>query len=358
MKDRAFHPLKVTAIRPAGAAGTRLTFDVPDELRPVFHGLSGQHIAVRATLAGVEVRRTYSLISPAGQYPLEIAVRLHDQGLMCRHLGNELRVGDRVEVMPPAGSLHSRLDGSVSRSYLGLAAGCGITPVLAVLTDKLLHEPLSRATLVFGNRSTSRMMCLEEVMTLKDRFLERFSVHFLMSREPQQLARFNARLDAHWLQEFLDAPSNRETCDEVFVCVPGVEDGTLRNILLRAGIADDCIHAESFNASAARQPVRVSEPEGATDEVQVGVLMDGRRRSFVMDDSGATLLEAALDAGLDLPYSCCGGVCSTCRARVVEGKVEMAQNHALEDWEIEAGFVLVCQSRPITSSVVLDYDSI
>jgi len=273
--------------------------------------------------------------------------------------------GGRLDVMPPTGSFQSRITGEGSRVYLMVAAGAGITPVLALLRAKLEQEPDCMCTLLYGNRDTARMLCREEVLALKDRFLARLSLHFFMSREPQAQSRFNGRIDAARLQDFLTLYPRAPAFDECFVCVPSVQDGSLQSVLQASGIPGDRIHWESFTTTAQAQtslPGAAAEHPpsragGEGSEVAVTIVMGGRRRTFTTTTTDS-VLSAGLAAGLDLPYSCCGGVCSTCRARIVEGEVEMAQNYALEDWEVEAGFVLVCQSRAITPTLVVDYDSV
>lgn len=369
MSERGFHALEVRSKHPSGDAGVLITLALPPQLPPekqtLYRGLPGQHIVVRALLEGAEIRRTYSLITPVLGQTLQIAVRSHPGGVMSRYLTDVLKPGDALDVLPPTGSFHSRLEGPDPRSYLMVAAGSGITPVLALLEAKLAVEPRSTCTLLYGNRDTARMLCREEVLALKDRYLDRLSLHFFMSREPQAQSRFNGRIDVARLEEFLALVPRRSAFAECFVCVPGEIDGHLRTVLQAQGIARDRIHRESFTtavpdqsalsgAAATSTPTRTSE---ASAEVTVTVVMGGRQRTFATT-SAETVLTAGLAAGLDLPYSCCGGVCSTCRARLVEGEVEMAQNYALEDWEIEAGFVLVCQSRAITPRLVLDYDTV
>ena len=378
MSDRTFHALQVSAKQPSGNAGVLISLAVPDDLQSLYTGSAGQHIVVRAHIEGSDVRRTYSLISrslnslppnsPAGAQTLQIAVRVQETGILSRYLSTQIEPGDSLEVMPPTGSFQSRLEGPGRRAYVMLAAGSGITPVLAVLRHKLEKETQCTCTLLYGNQDTARALCLDEVLALKDRYLERLSLHFFMSREPQAQSRFNGRIDPARLQEFLTRVPKPQQYDECFVCVPSVMDGGLQEVLHTAGIPADRIHSESFTTAAAPSPVQsptsrafpdASQNPGSAQEAKVGVtvVMGGRRRTFVATPA-QTLLAAGLAAGLDLPFSCCGGVCSTCRARVVEGEVEMAQNYALEDWELAAGFVLVCQSTALTPAVVLDYDAV
>lgn len=366
MIERAFHALQVRSKRPSGNAGTLITIAVPRELQSLYQGLPGQHIVVRARIAGAEVRRTYSLICPVVGQTVEIAVRTEPAGAMSRYLSDVVEPGDLLEVMPPTGSFQSRLTGKGPRAYLMVAAGSGITPVLALLRAKLEQEPDCTCTLLYGNRDTARMLCREEVLALKDRFLARLSLYFFMSREPQAQSRFNGRIDAARLQDFMTLYPRAPAFDECFVCVPSVQDGSLQSVLQANGVAGDRIHWESFtttaqgqrslSGAAAEQPASTAVEEGS--EVAVTIVMGGRRRTFATTTTTDSVLSAGLAAGLDLPYSCCGGVCSTCRARIVEGEVEMAQNYALEDWEVEAGFVLVCQSRAVTPTLVVDYDSV
>lgn len=342
-----------------------LTLAVPEAAESTFTGLSGQHLVLRAVIDGEEVRRTYSLISPAGQFPLQIAVRRHDSGVMSRYLVDEVEPAANLDAMAPGGSFHSRLPHASGRAYLAVAAGSGITPVLAIMRAKLGQESDCCFTLVYGNQNTARAMCLDEVLALKDQYLERFDVRLVMSREPQDIELFNGRIDGGKMRSLALGYIDLQEIDESFICGPGSMNESVSEALLDLGFDAAGIHLERFNVASEGAGVASAEPvskdESSADQgetTQVQIVMNGRRREFLMPDDGRTLLEVALDNGIEVPYSCCAGVCSTCRCKVTEGAVEMAQNYALEEWETEEGFVLACQATPTTELVVLDYDSV
>jgi ring-1,2-phenylacetyl-CoA epoxidase subunit PaaE len=357
-----FHPLQLLARDPIATDAVRLTFGLPEELREEFSFKPGQHLTVRASIDGRPLQRPYSLVSPPGE-PLSIGVRI--QGAMSRHLAEGLRVGERIEVMKPYGRFTASIDPGASKSYLALAAGSGITPILAIARAVLTGEPRSRFRLLYGNRDTEHAMFLPEVLALKDRYLTRFAVDFVMSREPQDMPLFNGRLDAQRLSELADMVFDVRAIDEALICGPGSMVEELSQTLQALG-ATGRIRGERFtaaqDAAAGRAPAlhpapAMARPAKATAHpVEVTVQMDGRRRSFTMPATGRTVLEAAEAAGLGLPFSCRDGICATCRAKVIDGRADMARNQGLEAWEVEAGFVLCCQARPLTPSLMLSFD--
>jgi ring-1,2-phenylacetyl-CoA epoxidase subunit PaaE len=341
-----------------------LTFSIPEALREAYRFEAGQHLAVRAVVGGRELRRTYSIASPvAGD--LRIGVRV--QGEMSRYLAQEFGIGERLDVMTPNGRFRPSLEPERAKSYLAVAAGSGITPVLSIASTVLEAEPESRFMLVFGNRSAARTMFLEDVLALKNRYLARFAVHFVMSREPQDVELFNGRIDGTKLRTLAATVFDPAGIDEYFLCGPGAMLKELTDTLRELG-ATARIHVERFTAPAAEvRTAYAAGAEGATrpmaprtedaaGSADITITMDGRRRAFRMRPDGQSILEAAEYAGLELPFSCRAGVCSTCRARVLAGTVAMERNQALEDWELDAGFVLCCQARPTSSNVEISYD--
>src|SRR5882672_548612 len=347
-----FHPLRVAELRVEPEEAVYVSFIVPPELRADYRFEAGQHIGIRTMLDGEELRRTYSLVNAPDDGLLRIAVRTHEHGRMSGHLARKVHVGDTLEVLTPNGSFHSRLPMQQRRTVVAFAAGCGITPTLSIVRTILEGSPRSRLLLFYGNRTTSRIMLLEELQALKDRFVQRLSLQFLFSGEPQDVELFDGRLDAAKVRELSRSLFEAGDVDEYFVCGPGNMNDQVSGLLQELGVAADRIHSERFTVSGAPTvaPVAVAQraPETKAGSTTVTVLMDGRRRAFEMEQDGETVLEAAERAGFDLPFSCRAGVCSTCRTKVVKGAVEMAQNYALEPWEVEAGFVLACQSRPTT----------
>jgi ring-1,2-phenylacetyl-CoA epoxidase subunit PaaE len=407
-----FHSLRIAELQPDADDAVAISLEVPQELQSVYVGLPGQHVVLRTELDGAEARRTYSLTNVPGEWPLRIVARVHESGRMSRHLAEQLKVGDRIDVLPPNGSLTPRLAKSSTgtRTYVGFAAGCGITPVVSVVKAILQADPANQFILFYGNSNTGRVMCLEELLGLKDQFMDRLALHFVMSREPQEVDLYNGRVDAARVRELTRTLFEADQVAEFFVCGPGDMIEQVSGVLRDLNVAADRIHSEHFSDEAgvygaveghhdatvagshagadassgsvgarsrgtpdpiAREPQAANEPLVApypvaaeqreislspTDVAQVTVVVDGRRRSFTMRMNEDTVLDAAERAGLDLPFSCRAGVCSTCRTKVISGEVEMTQNYALEDWELEQGYVLACQSRVKTPTLELDYD--
>jgi ring-1,2-phenylacetyl-CoA epoxidase subunit PaaE len=354
-----FHPLTVASVEKIAEDAVCISLVVPPALKEAFAFHAGQCVPLRRTIDGREERRTYSIVTAPGGSPLKLGVRVQDNGRMSGDLAGSLRAGDSLEVGSPIGRFRTHIDPKRAFSYVAFAAGSGITPVLSVAADVLAREPASRFTLIYGNRTMSRTMFLEETLALKNRYLGRFAVHFVMSREPHQTEVLNGRIDGAKVHELARRVAGIASADEYFVCGPGsmVEE-------VRAAIKDingkAPVRCERFAAAAS--------PLGpATDAVKtaasaqellatVSVTMDGRRRTFPMAARDASVLEAAERAGLELPFSCRSGICATCRVRVVAGKVDMMHNIALAPWELEAGFVLCCQARPTTGMLELSYD--
>jgi len=292
---------------------------------------------------------------------------------MSRYLAEQLRPGDELDVLPPNGSFTPREAAPAGGTYVAFAAGCGITPVLAVIRALLLRDG-PRVLLFYGNTSSARTMCLEELLALKDRHLGRLSLHFVMSREPQEVALYNGRIDASRVRQFAAALFRAQDVSEYFVCGPGDMIEQVTATLRELGVEGGRVHAEHFTvattdaggaregaaaapgAAAGLAPAAPARPAADAGTAEVTVLMDGRRRSFTMKMDDETVLDAAARAGVELPFSCRAGVCSTCRTKVIRGEVAMAQNYALEDWELEQGYVLACQSRVRSASLELDYD--
>jgi ring-1,2-phenylacetyl-CoA epoxidase subunit PaaE len=359
----SFHPLQVAAVDRIAEDAVCMTLAIPHLLRDKFHFDAGQYVTVRRMIDGREERRTYSIVAPPGCSALRIGVREQFGGRMSRELANRVKPGDVLEVGTPVGRFRTSVDPARTRSYVAFAAGSGITPILSLATDILAREPNSRFMLIYGNRSMARTMFLEDTLALKNRHLGRFSVHFVMSREPQHTALLNGRIDAQKVRELAREMPDIASADEYFVCGPGRMVDEVREAikLLNDGAP---VRIERFAGADARP---APAPSGGAESgaaarpaaealATVSVLMDGRRRTFPMAATDASVLEAAERAGLELPFSCRSGICATCRARIVTGEAVMAHNIALQPWEIEAGFVLCCQARPTTATLELSYD--
>ncbi|MGH8170514.1 MAG: 2Fe-2S iron-sulfur cluster-binding protein [Steroidobacteraceae bacterium] len=358
-----FHSLRVAQVQQQAEDAVAVALEVPAELAAEYQGAAGQHIVLRASLAGQEVRRTYSLLSTPGERPLRIVARVHSGGSLSTYLARQVRPGDRIDVLPPNGSFTPHAAASDRGTCVAFAAGCGITPIVSIVRSWLEAGPKGRAILFYGNRSMARAMCLEELLALKDRHLERLALHFIMSREPQEVEIYNGRLDGGHVRQLAESFFAPRGVAEYFVCGPGEMIDSVSQTLRELGVSPDRIRAEHFTlataAPANSEPSGRSAPREAGAEAglaEVTVIMDGRRRSFTMRMNGESVLDGAAKAGLDLPFSCRAGVCSTCRTKVVRGEVTMNQNYALEDWELQQGYVLACQSKVRTSILELDYD--
>ncbi len=350
-----FHPLRVAQVEPEAEDALAVALEVPPELEAHYRGSAGQHIALRAMIEGEEIRRTYSLINAPGEWPLRIIVRVQPGGRMSGFL-SRLRAGETLQVLPPNGSFTAHAGSLGEGLRVAFCAGSGLTPVLSVTRSVLAAG--GRMIVFYGNRSVARTMGLEELQRLKDRYPERLSLHFLMSREPQEVELYNGRLDAGKVRALSSAFFAPADVSEYFICGPGDMAAAVSAALAELGAPADRIRIEHFTAGPAGE--RLARPAAAETRAaglaQVTVTLDGRRRSFSMRIEEETVLDAAERAGLDLPFSCRSGVCSTCRTKVVRGEVEMAQNYALEDWELGQGYVLACQSRCRSAELELDYD--
>ena len=353
-----FYPLRVAEIVPETDEANSIRFEVPDELKDAFRFRAGQHLSVRATINGEEVRRNYSLCTAPADGDLMVTVKRIGGGVFSNWIGDQLKAGDTLDVMTPHGSFTTDFDPEAARQYVGFAGGSGITPVISLIRTALSIEPKSRFTLFYGNRDANSVIFLEALAALKDRYMGRFELYHFLSDEEGDVELFNGMLD-------------RETCDEAiehlvddtgainawFICGPGPMMDAAEEALLDKGIARDRIHIERFTAgrpSAALAAQIAALQEEAAGQT-VSVTLDGRTRK--VEFSAASILDSAREAGLPAPFACKAGVCATCRAKVTKGKVEMAARYGLTDEEVAAGYVLTCQSVPVGEGVAVDYDA-
>lgn len=361
-----FHDLTVAAVERLTDDAVAVSFAVPDELADEFVFEAGQHLTLRATINGEDARRSYSICRSPQEArrlgELRVAAARVDGGLMSTWLNDSVSVGDVVQVMTPLGSFVCPTDPTATRHHVAVAAGSGITPVMSLLSTVLAREPRSRATLVFGNRRTSSIMFLEELQDLKNAYPDRFQLVNVLSREVQDVDLFSGRIDRERLERLTDVLVPVETVDEWYLCGPFgmVEDA--RAVLAERGADPHHVHHEVFHVDGQGPTgvVRRAEPvvaPGAPPEAVVTVNLDGRSTVIEMPSREETILAATLRSRPDAPYSCTGGVCGTCRARVVGGEVRMERNYALEPEEVAAGIVLACQAHPVTDTVALDYDA-
>lgn len=355
-----FHQLAVAGVRQETRDTVSIAFDVPEALRYVFMGFRpGQHLAVRARIGGEQVMRTYSICSIPADGELRVAVKSQPHGLFSNYANSRLKPGDVIEVMPPAGSFSASFDPANRSHYLAFAAGSGITPIISLIRAALATEPESRVTLVYGNRSTQSMIFREQLSDLKNSYMERFNLIPIMTREQTDIDLLQGRITKKKCDDLFSRWIDLERIDNVFICGPEPMVGEISVALRERGVEKERIHFELFTVPGEATRLREQRRQDASLDrtaTQVSVRIDGRQLDFKLPRNTESILDAGLAAGAELPFSCKGGVCSTCRAKVVEGEVEMDVNYALEDYEIAAGYVLTCQSRPISDRVIVDYD--
>ena len=355
---RKYHLLKVTDVHHETPDSMRVSLGVPEDALDEFRFLPGQHLPLQITLDGKPVRRTYSICSVPGELPLQIGVRIQPGGLFSEFVANDLRIGDEIESMPPFGQFHADVDPNNAKTYLAFAAGSGITPVISIVRATLEGEPGSNVVLFYGNRRQRTTMFIEELYALKNRFPARLQLFFVFSQEEQEFEVFSGRLDQVRVPELYDAFCKSLQPDEAFVCGPDTMIETVKSALVDIGMDESAIHVERFGAPRKGGGARPELPAAGDDEKRavVDVIMDGHRKSFAMSAASGNLVDAAAEQGIELPYSCKGGVCATCRTHVRDGEVSMATNYGLEPWEVEEGFVLACQSVPVSDKITIDYD--
>ena len=368
-KRRArFHTLRVAAVRPLTDASIEVTFAIPEEARGDFDYLAGQHVALRTELDGHEVRRSYSLCRAVdaggdgdGPRTISVAIKRDQGGRFSTWAQSELKPGDELDVMSPQGTFTSTLADLDGAHVAGIAAGSGITPLMALAATVLARSETSRFTLVYTNRSTTDVMFLEDLADLKDRYPSRLALHHVLSREQRAAPLLSGRIDEERLRRILDALVLPDTVDEWFLCGPYELVQLCRDTLADIGVAPEHVRYELFTTG---EGGRVEAPSGRPVEVKadepvhrIEVTLDGQ--SSTVDSPVAaheSILNAALRVRPDAPFACAGGVCGTCRALLREGSVAMTENYALEPDELERGYILTCQSHPTTDRVVVDYD--
>lgn len=360
-----FHELPIARISPEAAGAVTITLAIPPEHRSAFTFEPGQFLTVRATIGGQDVRRSYSISSPRSlltqRGELTLGIRPVDGGVFSNWAATALKAGDTLKAMPPDGRFTVHKPRAVHR--VGFAAGSGITPILSLMASTLEESPTSKFTLVYGNRRMASVMFNEALQDLKDRYANRLTLIHILSRQAQEVPLLEGRIDAEKVRALISTLLPVASMDEVFICGPEAMIEATEKALLDAGVRPDRVHTERFTSpilealpASQRQAVAAGQPAvRAEGEVALTVVLDGKPHELRMGRD-ERVLDVALNAGLDLPWSCRGGVCCTCRAKVMEGAVQMDKNFTLEPWETDKGFVLSCQARPTTDRVVVSYD--
>jgi ring-1,2-phenylacetyl-CoA epoxidase subunit PaaE len=353
MSKPQFHPLRVASVEPLTDDSVAISFSVPPELADEYRFVHGQHLTIRGDDGE---RRSFSICTTPRSGVLTIGVKKLPGGAFSEGVVDALHAGDELDVMTPAGRFTTRLDPASARMYVAIAAGSGITPIISIVSTILEEEPHAQVMLVYANRTHRTIMFLDDLHDLKDRFPDRFHLVHVLSREQQDVELFSGRLDGDRLTRILKSLMPAEDVDAWFLCGPQQMVVDLRQVILDHGVEATAIHTELFHADPVpRAPEAMSSSvEGAA---HVTIRLDGRTSDFELRPDGVGVLEAALQVRSDLPFACRGGVCGTCRAKLVEGTVAMDVNYALEPEEMADGYVLTCQSHPTSERVVVDYDA-
>jgi ring-1,2-phenylacetyl-CoA epoxidase subunit PaaE len=352
-----FHALRVADVRPETRDAVVVRFEVPASDADAFRYAAGQHLTLKAQIDGQEIRRSYSICASEQEQQLRVAIKRVDDGLFSNWAAEHLRPGATVEVMEPQGHFNVPLEPQGARHHVAFASGSGITPVLSLIKTTLAAEPHSRFTLIYGNRASSSVIFKEELEDLKDRYLTRLRLVFILSREQQDVDLFNGRIDAEKCDALLRHWVDPGDIDVAYICGPQSMMEQVSEQLVAHGLPKARIRMELFASAMPKGPrperaARIKGAQGCT----VTVIHHGLTRRFTMPKNKGTVLDAALEDGIELPYSCKGGVCGTCRCKLIKGEVDMDANYSLEDYELARGFVLACQSFPVTDELLIDLD--
>ena len=327
-----------------------------------YHYKQGQNLTLIKELNGAEVRRCYSICSSVADAELRVGIKKIEGGVFSSWANDELKVGDTIDILPPAGHFFAELNANKQGRYIGIAAGSGITPILSILKTTLETEPRSDFTLIYGNKRIDSIMFLEDIEALKNKYPERFRVFNVLSQEMQNAELLNGRIDAKKIDHFFSSLINADNIDDVFLCGPFEMVTAAQKTLLEHGVKDANIHTELFGTPEDLRAIESSKrtKELSSEELahssELTVIIDGKASKLRLHRGGDNILDAALKVRSDLPFACKGGVCATCKAKVIEGEVEMDVNYSLSQEEVDQGFVLSCQAHPVSDKVIIDYD--
>ena len=355
----SFYALKVSEVRRETQDSVSVLFDVPKDLSKKFAFQPGQHLTIKQAFGNEEVRRNYSVCVSPQENSLRIAIKQIPQGIFSTWANTKLETGATLEVMPPHGSFTCKFEKDDQRQYVLFAGGSGITPILSILKTGLALEPQSAFTLLYGNRDSSSIMFLEELAALKNKYIGRLQLYDFLEDEEGEVELFNGRLDKEKTLEVLESVINTSQIDKFFICGPGPMMTAIEEALSKGGVPKNKVMVEHFTTGSLSQAqidtAKTLQKQAAGNKVQIS--LEGRRRSFVFDSEKGSILENVSALGLPVPFACKAGVCATCRAKVISGKVEMKGNFGLTDEEVEQGYVLTCQAIPMSDNVELDYDA-
>ena len=351
-----FHTLKVKEVKKETSDCVSVSFLIPEDLAEIFSFKEGQNITIKKNINGEEIRRSYSVCNAPYEKELKVAIKKTTGGLFSSFANDELKTGDILEIMPPTGRFNARPE---TGNYLAIAAGSGITPIISIIKHTLKTQPQSSFTLIYGNKSRGSIIFFEDIEALKNKFMERFTCINILSREKTDAEINYGRIGTEKL-EGLKHLLNFKTFNDAFICGPEEMIFDSAAFLEENGILKNNIHFELFTTPGQKQTVinskQLAEEKDAGPKSNITIKVDGRSFNFNLAYKAENILDAALQQGADLPYACKGGVCCTCRAKLIEGKVHMDVNYALEDDEVAQGFILTCQSHPLTEKIVIDFD--
>lgn len=355
-----FHPLRVRAVQPDTQEAVIVSFEVPEELRPVFGFTQGQYLTLRKEIEGQDLRRSYSICAGVDDGELRVGVRKVRGGVFSNWINEHLKPGDTINVMAPQGRFFVPIEPQAQRHHVGIAGGSGITPILSIMKTVLAREPASSFSLVYGNRKLRSTMFKEELEDLKDRYMARLAIHHVFSDEHTEMDINMGVMDRRKISEFLQGLVPADGIAHAYICGPFQMNDEAEAALLAAGLPEERIHIERFGIAQqgtgqVGAVVHQSQP-GDAAKARITIVRDGHKHEVAFSREQASILDAAADAGLEVPFSCTSGVCGTCRAKLVEGQVRMERNFALDKNEVAAGFVLTCQAHPTTERVVLSFD--
>jgi ring-1,2-phenylacetyl-CoA epoxidase subunit PaaE len=356
MSKNSFYTLKVQDVKRLTNDCVELTFDVPDEKKDDFTYSAGQYLNLRSFINGEDVRRSYSLCTAPNEKKWAVAIKKIQGGVFSTFANEKLKSGDHLEVMQPAGNF---IISQTYRNFVFFAAGSGITPIIAQIKDLLYNHPSSQITLIYGNKNFSSIIFREEIEALKNKFLERFAVHHIFTKEKIGVDLLYGRITQDKCKQLVSHLFDLGTTDQIMICGPNEMVFDVKEALVSLGYNSNNIHFELFNTEGLKKQATKYTQATDTDQNKISeitIQMDGDLFEFSLEYGGQSLLDAAIANGADLPYSCKGGVCSTCKAKITEGKVSMDINYSLEPYEVDAGYVLLCQAHPRTPEIYIDFD--
>lgn len=363
MSDTNFYSLKIADVQPETETAICVTFEVPEQLKETFTFKQGQFLTLRAMIDGEDVRRSYSICSGVTDGHMRVGIKRVKNGVFSNFANDTFKPGMDVDVMPPQGSFNTELDPSNAKNYMCIAVGSGITPIISIMKSILATEPESQVTLIYGNRRSNSVMFKDELNFVKNRYMSRFKWINIMNYEDQGADLLNGRIDNHkGYQLQKSGLIDIKNTDDAFICGPESMMSEVSRGFRLEGLTDDQIHYELFANSSADAQAMLEKAQKRKEEFgeeklsKVTVVADGRSIIFDLATVGENILDAGMNNGMELPYSCKAGVCSTCKCKVVKGEVDMDISHGLEQHEIDAGFILSCQAHPLTDEVVVDFD--